>query len=157
MKACAAAMVLSFLLFTAPGLRAGAPGERILHFDNRVEVQNNGWLVVTETIDVQVQGGAMRHGINRDFPQLDGFLGLLHLTTFTVQSVTRDGQPEPWRVTGLKNGVRVHIGSSGTLAPPGPHTYQLTYATDPPRKSSHRKSPMIWRPPWNNSPPSQRI
>jgi len=112
-------------------VRAQATYEHILHYDSRVVVQTNGALSVTETIDVQAEGDKIKHGIYRDFPQLyHGPLGLRIKTGFTVQSVTRDGQPEAYHLADRANGVRVYIGQEETLVSRGEHTYQLVYTTD---------------------------
>jgi uncharacterized membrane protein YgcG len=124
-------ILLGGLLFVAPALRAQPSYEHILHYDSRIDVATNGALTVTETIEVQAEGNAIQHGIYRDFPQLyHGAFGLHFKTGFTVQSVTRDGRPEDYHLAGRANGVRVYIGSEGTLVPHGTHTYQLVYVTD---------------------------
>lgn len=110
---------------------AWADEERITHFDSRMEVQTNGTLAVVETIQVNALGPAIRHGIYRDFPELyETFYGLRYRTSFNVQSVRRDGQPEEFRLEDWANGVRVYIGSASAYVTPGPHTYELSYTTD---------------------------
>ena len=86
---------------------------------------------VTETIRVRAQGAQIRHGIYRDFPQLyQGRWGLRTQTGFNVQSVRRDGQPEPYHKQDQRNGTRVYFGSSSVELSPGDYTYELVYETD---------------------------
>lgn len=49
---------------------------------------------------------------------------------FEVLKVSRDGQPEPYRVEAAANGQVVTIGDAGVLLAPGVHTYALTYKTN---------------------------
>ncbi len=59
-------ILVSFLCaLTLAGARAS---ERITRFVSDVDVQRNGDLLVTETIQVRAEGDAIRHGILRDFP-----------------------------------------------------------------------------------------
>ncbi len=110
---------------------ARADAERITHFDSRMEVQTNGTLAVVETIQVNALGQSIHHGIYRDFPELyETFYGLRYRTSFQVQSVRRDGQPEEYRLEGRANGVRVYMGSPSAYVAQGLHTYELSYTTD---------------------------
>ena len=131
MKSLATLISLWFALALAATARAETPYEHILHYDSRIDVQTNGVLTVTETIEVDAEGRNIKHGIYRDFPQLyHGPLGLRIKTGFTVLRVTRDDQPEDYHLAGRANGVRVYIGSPGALVTPGVHRYQWVYATD---------------------------
>ena len=130
MKHPAALIFLGMFVLTAD-VRAQAAYEHILHYDSRVVVQTNGALAVTETIDVEAQGDQIKHGVYRDFPQLyRGTLGVRIKTGFTVQSVTRDGQPEAYHLAGRANGVRVYIGLEDSMVSRGLHRYELVYTTD---------------------------
>jgi hypothetical protein len=51
-------------------------------------------------------------------------------TGFNVQSVRRDGQPEPYHKQDQRNGTRVYFGSSSVELSPGDYTYELVYETD---------------------------
>ena len=109
----------------------GAQGERILSFASRIEIRTDASLVVTETIRVRAEGQSIKRGIYRDFPQLyRGQWGLNQRTGFTVLSVQRNGQPEPFHLETRDNGQRVYMGQSSVTLAPGEYTYEVTYRTD---------------------------
>jgi uncharacterized membrane protein YgcG len=119
------------LLALAIGIGTVHSQERIVSFDSSVAVGADGSLEVTETIVVSAEGNRIRRGIYRDFPTryLDGN-GLRHSVGFTVQSLQRDGQPEPWFTEALSNGVRVNFGDDDFLPTPGEFSYVLSYRTE---------------------------
>ena len=128
--------VLSRLALAVVSLMLGsvsvrAQGERILSFDSRIAIHTNASLQVTETIRVRAEGQDIKRGIYRDFPQLyRGRWGLRQRTGFTVLSVRRDGQPEPYHFEARENGQRVYFGQGNVFLKPGEHTYELIYRTD---------------------------
>ena len=126
--------VLAALALTglAPRASAGTQGaERILSFDSDITVRADATMLVRETIRVHSTGSSIRHGIYRDFPtRYKDAHGRPYVVGFDVKEVTRDGRPEPWHTNRMKNGVRVYIGASDVVLPPGDYTYALTYATD---------------------------
>ncbi|MEZ5728103.1 MAG: DUF2207 domain-containing protein [Burkholderiaceae bacterium] len=127
------AFVFRFVLALALalGLVARASGaEAILHFDTRIEVQRNGDLVVTEAIEVRVEGQRIKRGIFRDFPTYNRLQsGLLHTVGFDVESVLRDGRKEPWHTERINGGTRVYIGDADVLLKPAVYRYELRYRT----------------------------
>lgn len=109
------ALVLS-CVFTTP-LQAE---ERILNYHSHIEVQASGQIVVNETIKVQAEGQQIRRGIYRDFPtDYKDPLGNHYKVDFTVVSVQRDGQDEPWHTQSMSNGVRLYIGNAIVCWPRG--------------------------------------
>jgi hypothetical protein len=104
--------------------------ERILHFDSNVTVNDDGGMLVRETIKVQSTGESMRHGIYRVFPTAaETRLGIRTTETFDIVSVTRDGQPEDYHQETGRDSVTVYFGRSDVLLPPGVHTYAFAYRT----------------------------
>lgn len=102
--------------------------ELIQSFQSHVRVETDGTLDVRETIAVSAEGEQIRRGIYRDFPTARGrFWWGKYRTTFDVQSVTRNGKPEPWNVVSIDNGRRLYIGDQDVLVPRGTHTYQIHY------------------------------
>src|SRR5262245_10033062 len=99
-------------IFAAFALAASlAPGfaeERIERFLSDVVVQQNGDLVVTETIQVWAEGRQIKRGILRDFPTVYHRAdGSRVEVGFDVQSVLRDNQYEEFATERMANGVRV--------------------------------------------------
>lgn len=121
-------LLIVALISTAP---CGALAqERILSFVSDVVVLKNGDLDVTETITVQAEGQSIRRGIFRDFPTSyrrrdDTYV----VVGFEVQSVTRDGSPEPYATENISNGVRARLGSADRNVARGPHVYVIRYRT----------------------------
>ena len=104
--------------------------ERILRFVSDITVERNGDLAVVETIRVQAEQNAIRHGILRDFPTTytrpDGSRVVVG---FDVHSVTLDGADVQWGTESMANGVRVRIGSANTMLPTGAHEFVIRYRT----------------------------
>jgi uncharacterized membrane protein YgcG len=83
---------------------------------------------VEETIRVQSEGNQIRHGIFRDIPTIYRTpTGEVTRVRFHVESVERDGHPEPYALENLSNGRRIRIGSADTLIEPGEHAFKIVY------------------------------
>ena len=118
---------LVFLLVLGIAARAD---ERILNYQSDITVQEDATLRVRETIVVRSEAEQILHGIYRDFPTRYRSRGKTYRVDFHIESVTRDGNSEPYHTERQGNGVRVYIGSPDTTLSPGQYTYQLTYRTD---------------------------
>jgi uncharacterized membrane protein YgcG len=117
--------------FVAVALPAAAHAEeRIGRYSSDVRVEKDGALDVTETIEVNAEGVAIRHGIYRDFPTTRRVMGQpgSHVG-FKGLDVHRDGQAEPFAIEGIKGGVRVRIGSADSDVAAGAHRYVIHYRT----------------------------
>ena len=124
-------LVLSLLLvsFVAPAF--SAQSERILEFNSRMQVQQDGSMTVTEEIRVVCAGQQIKRGIYRDFPtKYKDRYGNTVKVGFQVLEVLRDGFSEPYHFKTLANGKRVYMGKKEVLLKPGTYTYTLTYKTD---------------------------
>jgi hypothetical protein len=105
--------------------------ERILSYDTDVTVNDDGSMLVKESIRVHVAGQKIVHGIYRDFPtEYKDKVGIRKHVPFDIVSVLRDGQEEPYHTGTRENGVRVYMGPRFGNAPLGDHTYEVTYRTD---------------------------
>jgi hypothetical protein len=104
--------------------------ERIARFVSEVDVQRNGDLLVTESIEITVEGRQIKRGILRDFPttyrRRDGARVEVG---FDVLSVTRDGSAETFTTERMANGVRVRIGRGDRTVNRGLHQYVIRYRT----------------------------
>ena len=122
-------ILFALCVLVAALLPAGAE-ERIARFISDVDVQRNGDLLVTETIQIWAEGQQIKRGILRDFPttyrRTDGSRVEVG---FDVQSVVRDGSTEEFATEKMANGVRVRIGSAGRSVNPGLHEYVIRYRT----------------------------
>ena len=107
-----------------------AQSESILDYHSDIRVNDDGSMVVTETIQVQSEGNQIRHGIYRDFPtSYSDRLGNRYVVGFDLLDTIRDESPESFHLEDLKNGKRIYLGDSRFLLPNGKHTYVLRYAT----------------------------
>ena len=122
--------ILFALFVLAAALVPAGAEERIARFVSDVDVQRNGDLLVTETIQIWAEGQQIKRGILRDFPttyrRTDGSRVEVG---FNVQSVMRDGSTEEFATEKMANGVRVRIGSAGRSVNPGLHEYVIRYRT----------------------------
>jgi uncharacterized membrane protein YgcG len=124
MKRFACALLLAFLS------GAGFTQERILDFASDISIEENGTLLVVETIVVQVEGQQIKRGIFRDFPtRYENHRGLTVVVPFEVLNVQRDGVGEQYKVEPLTNGMRVRIGNPQQMLSRGPHMYRISYRT----------------------------
>lgn len=113
------------------GLAATAHAdERILDFFSDVRIEANGDMAVTETIRVNVENDEITHGLLRDFPTIYSRPdGTLVKVGFDVAHVRRDGEPEPYKLESLSNGVRIRMGSGDVVLSKGEHEYAIDYRT----------------------------
>jgi len=123
--------ILLPILVLFPCLVFAQEGERILSYDSFIKINPAGDMTVTETIKVVCEGNQIKHGIYRDFPTSykDKYNNTVRVV-FEIQTVLKDGKPEPWWTKGIVNGVRVYVGSKNVTLEPGEYTYALTYRTD---------------------------
>ena len=126
-------LLAALALMTALPSQARAQAEtqeRILAYDSTVSVNADGSLDVEERIRVRAEGSNIRRGIYRDFPtRYRDRYGNRVVVDFTVQSVLRDGHPEPWFTERKANGVRLNTGNDTLLPVPADYTYTLRYRT----------------------------
>lgn len=102
--------------------------EEIRAFTADIVVQRDGSARVTETIVVNAEGGQIRRGIFRDIPvTMARPDGGTQRSDLKVESVIRDGSPEPFAVERDGDFERVRIGQQDHALPPGQHRYAVTY------------------------------
>ncbi len=105
--------------------------ETIISFKSDVTVNSNSTLDVVEAIAVISDGSTIRHGIFRDFPtRYTDKNGIQMRVDFSVESVSRNGEPENYVVESISGGKRIKIGDKDILIEPGIHKYIITYHTD---------------------------
>ena len=101
--------------------------EQINMFDVRIEVQTDGDIVVTETINVTAEGAQIQRGIFRDLPRTYELDGAVLPYQYDVIGVQRDGAEEPYETSTDDNAFRIRIGDPDVLIPHGAHTYVIRY------------------------------
>src|SRR5437016_14470642 len=99
----------ALLLWLAPA--AAQADERILKYFSDVQIERDGSLEATETIDVRAEHDRINHGIYRDFPtHYRGPHGSQVRVGFTFEGARLDGASVPAAVEPFANGVRIKIG-----------------------------------------------
>jgi uncharacterized membrane protein YgcG len=122
-----AVVVMGLLAGLAPAL---AQSERILDFQSVIVVHPDAAMTVTEHITVQATGHEIKRGIIRDFPTTyQDRLGNTVTVDFNVVGVMRDGQPEPYHIQPVSNGVKIYIGQKDMFLKSGVYTYTIRYRT----------------------------
>jgi hypothetical protein len=109
-----------------------APGaEQILSYDSDITVNPDSTLLVRETIRVLATRAPINHGFSRDIPtRYHDRFGNPYKIHMEVVSLERDGQPEEFHLEKTSNGLRICMGRSSELVPPGQPTFELTYSVD---------------------------
>lgn len=119
-----------FFLWTGIAFAAGS-GERILDYHSRIEVHEDGHLIVTEQIKVVSRGNRIKRGIYRDFPTTyKTRTGKKMQVALKVLRVLKDDRPESYHIKSQLSGKRIYIGNKNVSLKPGTYTYTLTYRTD---------------------------
>ncbi|MEZ5996419.1 MAG: DUF2207 domain-containing protein [Hyphomonadaceae bacterium] len=114
--------------FLAVALAAPALArEQIERFDVVIDVETDGDIVVTETIEVNAEGAEIRRGIFRDLPRFFESGGDRLPYQYDVESVQRDGMNEPFETSTEGNAFRVRVGDPDVFLTPGRHVYELRY------------------------------
>ena len=115
------------VLFTALPVAALAD-ERILDYHSDIVVQQDGWLEVTETIQVRAEQKHIIHGIYRDYPtRYEDKLGNTVEVDYEPLTVLRNGMPEDYHSEHIRNGIRTYFGSANQIVGYGESTYICRY------------------------------
>jgi uncharacterized membrane protein YgcG/predicted nucleic acid-binding protein len=124
MRATFALLAALLVLAVAAPARAA---EQISRFDVLVEVETDGDIVVTETLDVVAEGVEIRRGIFRDLPRYYERDGERFLYDYDIVSVRRDGAEDAYETSTEGNAFRIRIGDEDVLLAHGAHAYELRY------------------------------
>jgi uncharacterized membrane protein YgcG len=116
-------LALAALLFVAPALAR----EQINRFDALIELERDGDIIVTETLNVTAEGSAIQRGIFRDLPRYYDENGARLPFDYEVLDVTRDGQSEPHETETDGNAFRIRVGDPDVMLDHGARTYELRY------------------------------
>lgn len=105
--------------------------ERITNYTSEIFIDEDGSMIVEETIEVYAQGDEIERGIYRDFPtKYKDRYGKSYKVDFEVLEVLKDGDDEPYKLEKKNNGVRIRIGDANKTLMPGYYTYTIKYETN---------------------------
>lgn len=120
--------------------------EEIVNFTTLIEVEKDGDIIVTETIDVNVEGRDIRRGIFRDLPayylDADGSGRLPY--RYKIVSIRKDGQREPYVRETDGNAVRLQIGDPDVFLEHRIHQYELRYRVKNMVRYSEQFDEIFW-------------
>ena len=104
--------------------------EEIRRFDVEIEVEQDGDIIVTETLVVNVEGRQIRRGIFRELPAYylddDGVARLPY--RYDVLSIRKDGKREPYERERSGNAQIIRIGNPDRWLNYREHVYEIRYS-----------------------------
>ncbi len=105
--------------------------ERIISYNSDININQDGSMIVTETITVHSEGINIKRGIYRDFPTdyKDNYGNNIKVD-FDLLETLRDGNTEDYHTENLSNGIRVYLGNKNVYLRPGNYTYKIVYKTN---------------------------
>ena len=107
---------------------AALADERILDYHSDIVIQQDGWLEVTETIQVRAESKQIIRGIYRDYPtRYKGNFDNTVKVDYEPLAVFRNGMPEDYHGEHLSNGVRTYFGDANRIVGYGESTYIFRY------------------------------
>ena len=119
--------VLALLcLLVAAAFQATAE-EVINRFGVDIDVQQNGDIIVTETINITAEGDQIQRGIFRELPRYFENNGDRLRYDYDILSVERGGDDEPYETSTEGNAYRIRIGDPDQRLSVGEHVYEISY------------------------------
>ena len=119
------------ILFALSFTSTSQAQERILNYHSDIKVEQDGSMLVEETIRVRAEGRKIKRGIFRDFPtNYKDHLNNHYKVAFELLEIKRDGVNELYHTESLSNGIRIYAGRKDYFLPHGDYTYTIIYRTD---------------------------
>lgn len=107
---------------------AAGADERVLSFHSDILVLEDGWIEVTETIQVRAEGNRIKRGIYREFPtRYRDARGNNIEVAYEPLTVLRNDARENFHTRKWENGIRTYFGRSNRMLPQGVHSYIFRY------------------------------
>lgn len=129
MKTSAKIIVL-VCFFVCLSFHIATAAERIVSFHSDIELAQDSFMLVTETIRVVAEGREIKRGIFRDFPiAYKDAAGNTQKVSFKVVKVLRDGEEISYKIKREGSSRRVYMGDFNKSIPSGEYTFTLVYKT----------------------------
>lgn len=124
-------LIVILLLSVVPYWANAQDQEVILEYLSDIEVLVDGTLRVKETISVNSLQNEIQRGIFRTFPVIyrDKYNNRVQVG-FEVETVLKDGEPEPYEVLTEGDFRVIRIGNPDVLLAKGNYTYTIEYTTN---------------------------
>ncbi len=105
--------------------------ERIYNYDVSIDLQTDGSMLVTEKIDIEIEGDNIKRGIYRDFPvDYQDTNGIKYKVAFEVLETKLDGEAVNNSTQERGRNIRLYLGNKDKRAPLGRHIYSIKYRTN---------------------------
>jgi hypothetical protein len=120
--------VLVWVFILPLAAHAQAQEELIRKFKSEVQVYEDGSIIVTETLAVEVLGREIKRGILRDIPvrYRDRF-GHRMKADLEILHVMRNSRPEKYTLESVGDNLRIRIGREEVFLERGLHRYTISY------------------------------
>ena len=104
--------------------------EKISQFHADIVVQENGNIIVTETIKVVAANLQVDHGIFRELPMKNYSSKVSRNNFYTVINISKNGSKEPFHTRVNDEKFIIYIGDKDVSLKEGIYTYTITYAVE---------------------------
>jgi uncharacterized membrane protein len=104
--------------------------EKVKKFHADILIKENGNIIVTETIQVYAAQQTINHGIFRALPRKNYSSKVARNNFYTVLSVSKDGNIEPFHIAIEGEKYIIYIGDEDVYLTEGDYTYTLTYEVE---------------------------
>ncbi|MFK8012178.1 MAG: DUF2207 domain-containing protein [Marinicellaceae bacterium] len=119
--------------------------EKITDFHSRIDVMENGDILVKETIEVIVENNKIRHGIFRSTPTVYYGIFFTHKNSdIIIISTQLNGDEVSHHKENLINGIRVYLGSKDYYVRKGRNTYVIEYIAKGQIKDLEQNNGLYW-------------
>ncbi|MCB0601575.1 MAG: DUF2207 domain-containing protein [Saprospiraceae bacterium] len=123
-------MVTAVLLVLSGLSSVFSQTEKIFSYDVQIDIHTDRSIVVTEYIDVYVNGDKIQRGITRSLPPRRNLNGHSMRMHYKILKVEKDHQPEPYHTSSGENGLMLYLGQQDVFLDPGRYLYMIQYEVD---------------------------
>mgnify|MGYP003805630473 CR=1 FL=1 len=120
-------MIAPFLLIISGATAGFSQTEKIFSYDVQIDIHPDRSILVTEYIDVYVNGDLIKRGITRSLPPRRNLNGHSMRMHYKILKVERDHKPEPYHTESGENGLTLYLGQQDVFLDPGRYLYMIQY------------------------------
>ena len=116
------------LVYTLLSTITAQADEAITQFNVQIDVQKNGDIFITESIQIRDSKNQSRRGIFRELPRKYLKDGALYPYRINMKSIQREGKKESYDFNVYDNTLNYRIGDADVYLPNGIHNYRIQYS-----------------------------